>query len=57
MTYLKNNQPIRVLQNNLSPYKAYTHELPNLSYFQILGLNVYVFLYKEKQTLKSKNDH
>lgn len=54
MIYVKNNQPMKVLQNILSPYKAYTYELPYLSHFQILGLTVYVFLHKEKRTLKSE---
>lgn len=54
MTYVKNNQPMRVLQNHLSPYEVYTHELPYLSHLQILGSTVYIFLHKEKQTLKSE---
>lgn len=48
MTYIKNNQPMRVLQNNLSFYKAYTHELPNLSHLRILGSIIYIFLHKKE---------
>lgn len=55
ITYVKDNQPIKALQNNFCFYKVYTHKFPNLSHFQIFGPTVYVFLYKEKQTLKSKN--
>lgn len=54
MTYVKNNRPTRALQNNLSPYEAYTHELPNLSHLRILGSTVYVFLHEEERTLKSE---
>lgn len=53
MTYVKNNGLTRAVQN-LSPHEAYTYELPNLSFFQILGFTVYIFLHEEEQTLKSK---
>ena len=43
---------MKALQNNLSLYKAYTYGLSNLSHLQIFGSTVYVFIYKEEQTLK-----
>lgn len=52
MTYMKNNSLTKAFKNNYRSYKAYTHKLLNLSYLQILGSTVYVFLYKEEQTLK-----
>lgn len=53
MTYIKNNQPTKAIQD-LSPYKGYTHKIPNLSHLQILSSIVYVFLHKEEQMLKSE---
>ena len=38
MTYVKNNRPTRAVQN-LSPYEAYTHKLPDLSHLQCNRLN------------------
>lgn len=51
MTYLKNNWLTRAVQN-FSSYETYTYKLFNLFYLQILGFIIYVFLHKEKQTLK-----
>ena len=51
--YMKNNWPIRVIQN-LSPNKAYTHKLSNLSHLGVLGSTIYIFLYKEEQMLESE---
>lgn len=51
MTYVKNNQLTRAIQN-LSLYKAYSHKLLNISYLQIRDSTVYIFLHKEKQRLK-----
>lgn len=53
MTYVKNNRPIKALQD-LSPYKSYTHKVPDLAHFQMLGSTIYVFLHKEKCSLKSE---
>ena len=53
MTYVKNNWPTRAVQN-LSPYKAYIHKLPDLSHLRILGSIIYIFQHKEEQMLKSK---
>ena len=44
---------MRAVQN-LSPHETYTHKLPNLSHLWIPGSTVYIFLYEEKQTLKSE---
>ena len=49
--HVKNNWPTRAVQN-LSPYKAYTHELSNLSHLRVLGFTIYLFLHKKEQTLK-----
>ena len=32
MTYIKNNRPTRAFQDNISPYKAYSKEAPNLAH-------------------------
>ena len=53
MTYVKNNRFTKAVQN-LSPHEAYTHKLPDLSHLPVLGSTIYVFLYKEERTLKSK---
>lgn len=54
MIYIKNNRPTKTLPQNLSPYKAYTYEPLDLSYLQVLSWTIYVFLYEEKQMLKSE---
>ena len=54
MTYIKNNRPTRTLQNNISPYKAYSKEALNLTQLQIFGSTVYVLPHKEKRSIKSE---
>ena len=49
---MKNNRPIRALQNNFNPHITYTHKLLDLSHFQIFDSTIYIFLCKEEQTLK-----
>lgn len=51
ITYIENNWSTKVSQN-FSLYKTSTYKLLNLSHFQILGSNVYIFLHKEKRMLK-----
>lgn len=53
ITYIKNSQQTRALQN-ISPYKVYFHEQPNLTHLQILGSTAYILLYKEKSSIKSE---
>lgn len=47
MTYVKNNRPIKVLQN-LSFYKTYTYKFFNLSKLQIIDSTIYIFLYNRE---------
>lgn len=53
ITYIKNSRQTRALQN-ISLYKAYFHEQPNLTHLQILSSTAYVRLYKEKSLIKSE---
>lgn len=50
MTYLKNNCFMKALQNNLSLYKTYTYELPNLSTFKYLA-QPFTYSYTKKNEL------
>lgn len=54
MTYIKNNQQTKALVNNLRSHEAHFHKKPDLSHLQILGSTVYVLLYEEKRSIKSK---
>lgn len=53
MTYIKNNQSTKVLQN-LSPHKALLQKPPKLSHLQILGLIIYILLYEKEWSIKSE---
>lgn len=53
MTYIKNSQPTRALQN-ISLYKAHFHGKPNLTYLQILGFTIYVLLHEEERLMISE---
>lgn len=52
ITHIKNLQSTRVLENSISPIKMQNQVLPDLYHFCILDSNIYVFLYKEEQSLK-----
>lgn len=57
MIYIKNLRPMQVLKRSISPVKMKdtdlsNKDLSNLQYLYVLGLTVYVFLYKEKRILK-----
>lgn len=54
MTYIKNNRPTRALQDNVSPYKTYSKEAPNLAHLRVLGSTVYVLLHEEERSTKSE---
>lgn len=51
---MKNNWPSKEVQN-LSCHKEYTLKFPKISHLQILGLAMYVFLYKKNIKSSSKN--
>ncbi len=53
MTHIKNLRPTRVLKEFISPIKMQNQAIPDLNHLRIFGSNVYVFLHKEKQSLKS----
>ncbi len=55
MTYIKNLQPTRALKGLISLIEMPNQALPDLHHLRILGYNIYVFLHKEKQSLKSAN--
>lgn len=54
MTYVKNNQPIKALENYISLHKAYIKEVFNLIHVQIFSSTVYVLLQEEKCLIKSE---
>ena len=51
--YIKNIKLISLLKDR-NLYNIYFNKVPTLSYLQVLGFIVYVFIYKEKQNLKSE---
>lgn len=53
MAYIKNLRPTRALEGYISPIEMQNQALPDLHHLRILGSNVYVFLHKEEQSLKS----
>ncbi len=53
MTYIKNIRPIQVLEGFISPIEMQNQAILNLYYLHILGSNIYIFLHKENQSLKS----
>ena len=53
ITYIQNFQPTRALKGNISLTNMQNQALPDFQHLFILGFNVYIFLYKEKQHLKS----
>ena len=55
MTYIKNLQPTRALKGLISLIEMANQALPELHHLFILGSNIYVFLHKGKQSLKSAN--
>lgn len=53
MTYVKNLQPTCAVEGNISPTEMQNQALPDVQHLYILSSNIYVFLHKEKQSLKS----
>lgn len=53
ITYNKNLWPTRVFENFISPIEIWNPALSNLYHLFIFGFNIYLLLYKEKQSLKS----
>lgn len=53
ITQVKNVRLIKVLESN-NLYKIYYKKTPNIRYLQVLGFTIYIFIYKEKQNLKSE---
>lgn len=53
ITYIKNLRPTQALEGNISPIEMRNQALPDFQHLCILGFNVYVFLHKEEQSLKS----
>lgn len=53
MTHIKNLRPIKVLKGFISLIEMQNQAIPDLYLLCIIGSNIYVFLYKEKQSLKS----
>ncbi len=53
MIHIKNLRPTRALKGSISPIKMQNQALPDLHPLRILGSNVYVFLHKKEQSLKS----
>lgn len=51
MTYIKNNWPTKAIQN-LSSYKTLIQNHLDILYLRILGFTIYIFLHKEKKSLK-----
>lgn len=52
ITYIKNNQPIKALQNSISLYTIYSRKVFNLAHLWILDFIVYILLYKEERLIK-----
>lgn len=51
MTYVKNSLLTKALQN-VSRYKVFAWDHPDILHLWVIGYTVYVFLYREKQSLK-----
>lgn len=52
MTYIKNSGLKKALSNNFSLHKIYFYKKLDLSYVQILGSTIYIFLWKKKCIIK-----
>lgn len=53
ITHIKNQQPTCAFKDNSNPIEIRYQALPDVQHLCILGSNVYIFLHKEKQALKS----
>lgn len=51
--YIKNIRPTSLLKDK-NPHEIYFNKALELGHLQVLGSTVYVFIYKEKQNLKSE---
>lgn len=56
ITYIKNNQPTKIIANNFSLYKAHFYKKPDFSQLQILDSTIYILLYKKEDLIKSKSE-
>lgn len=54
MTYIKNNQLIKVLSYGISLQKVHSKEVLYLTYFGLIASTIYILLYEEKHLIKSE---
>lgn len=51
ITYVKNPQPIRALEDSINPIEKQDDILSSLQHLRVLGSTVYVFFYEEERIL------
>lgn len=53
MTHIKNLRSTRAIKIFISLIEMQNQAAPDLDHLSIVGFNIYIFLYKEEQSLKS----